>query len=91
MADGFTSIVDLGFGRDGALHVVEIDEASWLAVELDQATSGTIDTCDLSYGVHCHKLVGGLPIPTAVASTRKGTFATIWSLVPGKATVTKIA
>ena len=36
VADGFTSVIDLGFGRDGALHVVEFDEASWFAVELGQ-------------------------------------------------------
>ena len=50
VADGFTSVIDLGFGRDGALHVVEFDEASWFAVELGQPTGGTVNACDVTYG-----------------------------------------
>ena len=90
VADGFTSVIDLGFGRDGALHVVEFDEASWFAVELGMPTSGTIDSCDVSTG-SCDVLAGGLFMPTAVASTRMHTFATVASLVPGEATVIPIA
>jgi hypothetical protein len=33
-ADGFTSIVDLGAGRDGSLYVVELVKRSWLQWEL---------------------------------------------------------
>jgi hypothetical protein len=33
VADGFTSIVDLTFGPDGTLYDVELDEASWAALE----------------------------------------------------------
>jgi hypothetical protein len=33
VADGFTSIVDLEFGPNGTLYVVELDEESWLAMQ----------------------------------------------------------
>jgi hypothetical protein len=33
-ADGFTSIVDLGAGRDGSIYVVELVKRSWLQWEL---------------------------------------------------------
>jgi hypothetical protein len=33
-ADGFTSIVDLGAGRDGSLYVLELVKRSWLQWEL---------------------------------------------------------
>jgi len=31
---GFTSIIDLAFGRDGKLYVAEIDEQSWAAFQI---------------------------------------------------------
>ena len=85
---GLTSIIDLGFGRDGALHAVEFDEDSWLAVELGQATTGTVNACDVWTG-EC-SVVAHLPMPTAVASTRRHTYATVMSLVPGEADVVRI-
>ena len=88
VADGFTSIIDLGFGQDGALHVVELDEESWFAVEFGTPTNGTINSCNVSTG-DC-EVVTTLFMPTAVASTRKGIFATVAALVPGQATVVKI-
>jgi hypothetical protein len=88
VADGFTSIIDLGFGRDGSLHVVELDEDSFLAVEFGIATIGTINSCDVSTG-DCEVLTN-LFMPTAVASTRKGIFATVAALVPGQATVIRV-
>jgi hypothetical protein len=51
VADGFTSIVDLAFGEDGTLYVVELDEASWFAVEAlppGSAVGGTVNACDLA-------------------------------------------
>ena len=90
VADGFTSVIDLGFGPDGSLHVVELDEASWFAVEFGSATSGTVNSCDVATGA-CSVLAGGLVLPTAVASTATRTFATVFSLVPGQASVVRIA
>jgi len=86
---GFTSIVDLSFARDGALHVVEFDEASWLAAEFGQGVGGTVSSCDLATS-SCD-VVAQLPLPTGVASTRRHVFATILALVPGEADVVKIA
>ncbi|MGZ8613178.1 MAG: ScyD/ScyE family protein [Actinomycetota bacterium] len=86
---GFTSIVDLSFARDGALHVVEFDEASWFAAELGQGEGGTVNACDLAAST-CD-VVAHLPLPTGVASTRRHVFATTLALVPGEADVVKIA
>ncbi len=86
---GLTSIVDLNFGHDGALHAVEIDEDTWLAVELGQSTVGTVNSCEVATG-DC-EVVTHLRLPTAVASTRRHTYATVRSLVPGRADVVRIA
>jgi hypothetical protein len=89
VADGFTSIVDINFGPDGTLHVVEIDEASWLAVELGgaDAVGGTVDAC--TWGTFaCTEEATGIPIPIAVAVGKAGTvYVAIWALVPGQAKV----
>ncbi len=89
VARRLTSIVDLSFAHNGDLHVVELDEDSWLAVELGQSTTGTVNACDVGSG-RC-EVVAHLPLPTAVASTRRHTYATMLSLVPGEADVVAIA
>ena len=86
---GFTSIVDLSFRPNGSLLVVEIDDASWLAVETGQATLGTVSSCDIA-SWECDT-VGRLPMPTAATSNRRHVFATTLALVPGAADVVKIA
>jgi hypothetical protein len=88
--NGFTSIVDLSFDRQGMLNVVEFDEASFLAVETDQPTGGTVDSCDVATGV-CSVLAGDLLMPTAVATTGGHTYATVMSLIPGQAKVIRIS
>jgi hypothetical protein len=88
VARGFTSIVDLSFGRDGTLHVVELDEEGWFAAELGQGSGGSIDACELGGGCD---VLARLPLPTAVASTRRHVFATTFALVPGQADVVKVA
>ncbi len=85
---GLTSIVDLDFARSGALHVVEFDEAGFLAVEFGQATTGTVDSCNVWTG-QC-SVLAHLPLPSAVASTRRHTYATLLSLVPGQADIVPI-
>jgi hypothetical protein len=88
VAQGFTSIVDLAFGPDGTLYVVEMDEASWAAVELGLGgLGGTVNACDLSAG-SCTEVAAGLPIPVAAAVDRDGTvYTAILALVPGAAQV----
>ena len=91
VADGFTSIVDINFGSDGTLHVVEIDEASWLAVELGSGTrGGTVNACTWGSFV-CTEEAEHLPLPIAVAINRAGrVFVAVSSLVPGEAKVIAI-
>jgi hypothetical protein len=88
VAGGFTSIIDLAFGPDGTLYVVEFDEATWAAVEFGFGSQGgTVNACDLAAG-SCQEVASGLPLPVAVAAHRDGTlYAAIASLIPGAAQV----
>ena len=74
VAGGFTSIVDLTFGPDDTLYVVELDEASWAAVELAPSGSvgGTVNACNISTWV-CTPVATGLPQPIAATVDRSGT------------------
>ncbi len=90
--DDFTSIVDLAFGPDGTLYVVELDENSWLAVELaffglpPAAIGGTINACAPD-GSGCSVVTGAF-LPTAVAVDKKGAaYAAVNGLIPGAAEV----
>lgn len=87
---GFTSIIDLAFDADGALHVVELDEQSWFAVENGSGVGGTINRCDLGTGT-CTEMATGIPIITAITFGNDGTlWATQNSLIPGMAEVIEI-
>jgi len=75
VAAGFTSIMDLAFGVDGTLYVVEFDEAGWLGVEsngfMKTAAGGTVSACNVATG-SCSVLAGGLSLPTAITVDRSG-------------------
>jgi hypothetical protein len=75
-ASGFTSIIDLTFGDDGRLYVVEFDEAGWLAVEGNgfaaTPAGGTVSSCNIRRR-SCSVVESGLSLPTAVAVDRDGT------------------
>jgi len=88
IADDFTSIVDLTFGPDGALYVVEMDEASWAAVELGFGTlGGTVNRC-VAPSWTCTEVAADLTIPIATAVDRNGTlYAAISALIPGAAEI----
>lgn len=88
VADGFTSIVDLTFAPDGRLYVVELDEASWLAVEDGVGMiGGTVNACDTSTWT-CTEVATQLTMPIAAAVDRGGrVYAAINALVPGAAQV----
>ena len=88
VADGFTSIVDLTFGPAGTLYVVELDEASWAAVEFPfPGLGGTVNACDISTWT-CTEAATGLPMPIAATVDRNGTvYVAINALVPGDAEV----
>jgi hypothetical protein len=90
VADGFTSIIDLHFGLDGTLYVVEFDEGSWFAVELEQPLGGTVDACDSTTWT-CSEAASGLQMPVSVTTTASGAvFALVGALIPGGAAVVPI-
>ena len=75
VAEGFTSIVDLAFDASGRLYVVELDEASWVALEVTgNPIGGTINACELSPDTNlyddCRALASGLPSPVAITIDR---------------------
>jgi len=88
VADGFTSIVDITFGSDGTAYVVELDEASWFAVEVvpDAMVGGTVDTCDSTTWT-CTEEATALTIPMAVAVNESGPFVVVSALIPGETEV----
>lgn len=89
---GFTSIIDLAFGPDGLLYVVELDENSWFAANLPPAAlaGGTISACDVEAPA-CVEVATGLPLPTAITFGKDGTlWSTEYGPVPGMATVVEI-
>lgn len=73
---GFTSIIDIAFGADDRLHVVEYDEAGWFtAVELGSPTSGTIHACDTVTDEErgdCDAVEAGLDLPAAITFDKWG-------------------
>ena len=75
VAEGFTSIVDLAFDASGRLNVVELDEASWVALEVTgNPIGGTINACELSPDTNlyddCQVVAAGLPAPVAITIDR---------------------
>ena len=96
VANGFTSIVDLNFGPDGTLYVTEIDEASFLAVELaffgmpGLTQGGTVNACNSTTWA-CSEVATNLMLPMATASDQKGKlYAAVAGLVPGAAQVIEL-
>jgi hypothetical protein len=91
--DGFTSIIDLAFGPDGRLYVVQLDDASWAAVEIFEgngAVGGSVHACDVNTG-DCEEIVSGIPILTSIAFRNDNSlWGTIWSLIPGQADVVQL-
>jgi hypothetical protein len=75
-AGGFTSIMDITFGPDGRLYVVELDEQGWFALELNgffpTSDGGTVSACYVNTAV-CSPIATGLSLPTTVTDDRNGT------------------
>jgi hypothetical protein len=92
VADGFTSIIDIAFAPDGTAYVVELDEASWFALEVapDAMAGGTVNQCDSTTWT-CTERAPDLPMAMAAAVDASGTvFAVILALVPGEAQVIEL-
>lgn len=89
---GFTSIIDLAFGPDGFLYVVELDENSWFATTLPSQplAGGTISACDVTVPT-CVEVSAGIPLPTAITFGKDGTlWSTEFGPVPGLTRVVKV-
>ncbi len=88
---GFTSIIDLAFGPEGLLYVVELDEASWFAGEvLNSPTTGTINACDIDT-LTCIEVETSLVLPTAITFGKDGTlWSTEFAVVPPLARVVAV-
>lgn len=72
--------------------MVELDEASFLALELapDQALGGAVNACDPATWA-CTEGATGLTIPMAVAVDASGAaFAVVSALIPGAAEVIEL-
>lgn len=92
VADGFTSAVDITFGPDGTAYVVELDEASFLALEIapEQSLGGTVNACDATWT--CTVRATELSLPMAAAVDASGTlFAVVAALIPEAAEVIELA
>ncbi len=69
---GLTSVMDVEFGPDGSLYVVEYDLNDWFnAIELGNAAGGTIRSCAVTTGEatdagDCAIIAGGLTLPGAI-------------------------
>ncbi len=89
---GFTSIIDIAFGKDGMLYVAEFDEKSWFAVEvLQNGAGGNIKACNTET-LECQTIASGIPMLTAITFGKDGKlYATKNSLIPGQAEVIEIA
>lgn len=68
---GFTSIIDVAFGPDGRLYVVEYDEAGWFAATGGSPDGGTVNSCDIDTGT-CSVVEGGLGLPSAITFDPSG-------------------
>ena len=94
VADGFTSIVDINFASDGTAYVVELDEASWFAVEVvpDAAAGGTVNECSTTVTPWtCTERAADLTMPMAVAlNPSDAVFAVVSALIPGEAQVVEL-
>ncbi|MGI8658420.1 MAG: ScyD/ScyE family protein [Candidatus Limnocylindria bacterium] len=72
VVSGLTSVIDVEFGPDGALYVVEWDAAGWLSALLGAGAGGTVQRCDVGTGF-CGVVAGGLALPGAIAFDAAGT------------------
>ena len=76
--DRFTSIINMAFGPDGYLYVVEYDEAGWLtSLGVGTPEGGTVNRCDVEAGT-CEvaeiggESLAGLPFPAAITFDKWG-------------------
>jgi hypothetical protein len=88
---GFTSIIDLAWGPDGLLYVVEFDENAWFAAEvLGIKAGGTVSACDVD-SLTCVEVATGISYITAITFGKRGElYATQDAIIPPLASVIEI-
>ncbi len=70
--DGLTSVIDVEFGPDGKLYVVEYDRGSWLAAFVPALSiGGAIHACDIATG-DCDEVPGEFNLPSAITFDKWG-------------------
>jgi hypothetical protein len=83
-------VIDLTFGPNGTLYVVELDAESWLAMEALKGAGGAVSACNAS-AASCTKIASGILMSTAATVGQDGT---VWvvknALIPGGADVVPI-
>lgn len=73
LIDGLTSVIDVAFGPDGDLYVVEYDETSWIATFAPAiASGGTISKYDPATGDLIEVVASGLEFPSAITFDKQG-------------------
>lgn len=77
--DGLTSVIDLAFGPDGQLYVLQLDESGWLAALTGAGDGGALLRCDPGSG-ECRTVADGLAFPGAITIDRAGA---LWVLLEG--------
>jgi hypothetical protein len=92
--DGFTSIIDMRFGPDGRLYVAQLEDSSFLGLELaegpEDILGGSVHACDLDTG-ECEEVASGIPILTSIAFRGAEMWGAILSLLPGEADVVPLS
>lgn len=73
---GLTSVIDVAFGPDGLLYVVEYDANGWLAALIGSPGGGTVKACDVGSG-SCSTVASGLTLPGAITFDKQGS---LWLL-----------
>ena len=70
---GLTAVIDVAFGPDGMLYVLEYDENGWLAPFDPRIplVGGTLNRCDVRSGA-CHEIAGDLMMPGAITFDKRG-------------------
>ncbi len=71
LIDGLTSVIDLAFGPDGNLYVVEYDESSWFSLFIPPASGGTISAYDTN-GNLVEVVATELQYPSAITFDKWG-------------------
>lgn len=87
--DGFTSIIDLAFGPEGRLYVVQLDDASDFALGSPAAEGGSVQACNLTTEA-CQTVIDGVPILTSITFRDSGLWGSVLALVPGLADVVEL-